>query len=95
MNTDQLVRTTFVLDRVTSDRLTAISARLGVSRSALVRDVLQEPAELMHRWVAGLPAELTQADAVALMGRVEADLGEFLDSKAAQFDLLGVTGGDA
>lgn len=95
MNTDQLVRATFVLDRATSERLSAISARLGVSRSALVRDVLQEPTELMHRWVEGLPDTLTRADAEALMGRVEADLGEFLDSRAAQLDLLGVTGGDA
>ena len=55
MNTDQLARTTFVLDRVTSERLTAIAARMGVSQSALVRDVLQEPVELMHRWVLSLP----------------------------------------
>ena len=59
MNTDLLHRATFVLDRVTAERLTAISARLGVSRSALVRDVLQEPIELMHRWVTALPENPT------------------------------------
>ena len=88
MNTDLLHRATFVLDRVTADRLTAISARLGVSRSALVRDVLQEPIELMHRWVTALPDQPTPEEALALMDRVGADLESWLDSKTAQFDLL-------
>lgn len=96
MNTDLLARTTFVLDRATSDRLTAISRKLGVSRSSLVRDVLQEPVELMHRWVDSMPAEgMTPEAAQALMGSIESDIGEFLDTKAAQLDLLGATGGDA
>lgn len=88
MNTDLLYRATFVLDRVTADRLTAISERLGVSRSALVRDVLQEPVELMHRWVTSLPDQPTPADAHALMDRVGVDLESWLDAKSAQFDLL-------
>lgn len=88
MNTDQLARTTFVLDRVTSDRLSAIARRMGVSRSALVRDVLAEPVELMHRWVTSLPENPTAEDAERLMGSMESDLGGFLDSKSAQFDLL-------
>ena len=88
MNTDLLHRATFVLDRVTAERLTAISARLGVSRSALVRDVLQEPIELMHRWVTALPENPTAAEADELMGRVFSEAEAWLDGKAAQLDLV-------
>lgn len=88
MNTDLLHRATFVLDRVTAERLTAISVRLGVSRSALVRDVLQEPIELMHRWVTELPEQPTPEQALAMMERVGADIEKWLDTKTAQFDLL-------
>jgi predicted transcriptional regulator len=88
MNTDLLHRATFVLDRATADRLTAISARLGVSRSALVRDVLQEPIELMHRWVTALPENPTAAEADELMGRVFSEAEAWLDGKAAQLDLV-------
>lgn len=95
MNTDQLARATFVIDRATSDRLTVIAARMGVSRSALVRDVLAEPVELMHRWVSALPANdaLTPESVAELMGRIESDIGEFIDSKSAQLDLLGEKSG--
>lgn len=89
MNTDLLLRATFVLDRVTAERLTAVSDRLGVSRSALVRDMLGEPVALMHGWVTSLPLEVTPADAQALLGRIESDVEGWLDSKAAQMDLLG------
>ena len=96
MNTDALTRATFVLDRATADRLTAISERMGVSRSALVRDVLAEPIELMHRWVLDLPAAATPADAAAALERISEDVGDWLDSKAAQLDLLrGSTDGNA
>ncbi len=95
MNTDLLARTTFVLDRVTSERLTAVASRMGVSRSALVRDVLAEPVELMHRWVTSFPANATREDVAELMGRIEGDIEHFLDTKSAQLDLLAETGGDA
>lgn len=88
MNTDLLHRATFVLDRVTADRLTAISTRLGVSRSALVRDVLKEPIELMHRWMVALPENPTPEQADALMGQVFSEVEEWLDAKSAQLDLL-------
>ena len=87
MNTDLLHRATFVLDRVTADRLTAISTRLGVSRSALVRDVLKEPIELMHRWMDALPANPTPEQAEAVMGQVATDIETWLDTKASQLDL--------
>lgn len=89
MNTDLLQRATFVLDKPTAERLSAIAARLGVSRSELVRDVLLEPIELMHRWVTALPDKPTHDQVRELMGQVESDVEGWLDSKAAQFDLLG------
>lgn len=96
MNDDLLQRATFVLDKATAERLTAISGRLGVSRSALVRDVLLEPIELMHRWVTALPDRPTQEQVAALMGQVESDVEVWLDSKASQLDLLkGPTNGNA
>lgn len=90
MNTDLLLRATFVLDRVTAERLTAISSRLGLSRSALVRDVLAEPVALMHTWVASLPPDdVTREDVNKLLGRIETDFAGWVDSKSAQLDLLG------
>lgn len=89
MNADLLQRATFVLDKATAERLTAISVRMGVSRSALVRDVLLEPIELMHRWVTALPDQPTHEQVRELMGQVESEVGSWLDSKASQLDLLG------
>lgn len=62
MNTDKLVRSTFVLDRETSDRLTYIARRFGRSRSDLVREVLAEPVAVMESLVRGVPENPTQAD---------------------------------
>ena len=98
MNTDLLDRDTFVIDSATSERLTVIAERMGVSRSALVRDVLAEPVELMHRWVSALPANdaMTPESVAELMGQIETDIGEFIDAKSAQLDLLGEpSGGNA
>ena len=96
MNDDLLQRATFVLDKATAERLTAISGRLGVSRSALVRDVLLEPIELMHRWVTALPHKPTQDQVATLMGQVALDVEVWLDSKSSQLDLLRVpTDGNA
>ena len=88
MNADLLQRATFVLDRATAERLSDISGRLGVSRSALVRDVLLEPIELMHRWMMALPEKPTPDQVQALMGQVESDVETWLDSKSSQLDLL-------
>lgn len=93
MNTDLLQRATFVLDRPTAERLSAISRRLGVSRSELVRDVLSEPIELMHRWLDMLPDGATPDQAKATLAQVAADVETFLDSKSAQLDLLASEGG--
>lgn len=88
MNTDLLQRATFVLDRPTAERLTAIAERLGVSRSELVRDVLGEPIDLMHKWLAMLPPDATPDQARAVLTRVGQDVEQWIDSKSAQLDLL-------
>lgn len=62
MNTDQLARTTFVLDRCTSEQLAYISRRMGVSRSSLVRGVLAEPVAHLAAIVAKVPDNPTEAD---------------------------------
>lgn len=93
MNTDLLQRATFVLDRPTAERLHAIAHRLGVSRSELVRDVLAEPIELMHKWLAMLPEGATPDQARAVLDRVGEDVEAWIDSKTAQLDLLNAEGG--
>ena len=55
MNTDRFVRTTFVLDRETSARLSFIARRVGRSRSELVRELLAEPVVMLQRVAATLP----------------------------------------
>jgi hypothetical protein len=65
-----LARCTFVLDRSTADRLAYVASRMGQSRSQLVRDVLRDPVELMHKMMSGLPEEPTETDLrqMALVG---------------------------
>ncbi len=88
MNTDMLARATFVLDRTTSERLGYISKRMGVSRSSLVREVLEEPIALMAKWVESVPDEPSQDQAEALFGTMHADLEKFLESKQQQLALV-------
>ncbi len=90
MNTDTLARATFVLDRETAERLARISRRMGVSRSALVRDVLLEPVALMAKWVESLPADddaLTPELAGALFETMQLDMAEFIESKGQDLSL--------
>jgi hypothetical protein len=88
MNTDSLARATFVLDRTTSERLGYIARRMGVSRSSLVRDVLQEPIALMAKWVESVPDEPSQDQAEALFGTMHSDLEKFIESKQQQLALV-------
>ena len=62
MNTANLARTTFVLDRATADQLGYLSRRMGVSRSALVREVLAEPIATMAKLVEAVPDQPTPDD---------------------------------
>lgn len=62
MNTANLARTTFVLDRATAEQLAYLSRRMGVSRSALVREVLAEPVATMAKLVESVPDQPTDAD---------------------------------
>ena len=70
MNADNLARCTFVLDRTTAERLSYVASRMGQSRSQLVRDVLREPVDLMHRMMVVLPEQPTDVDLrqMALIG---------------------------
>ena len=89
MNTDKLARTTFVLLKETSEQLDFISRRMGVSRSVLVRDVLQEPVALMAGWVQRIPEDrpVTAAEASELQGVLQRDLVEFIDRHKAAGEL--------
>lgn len=86
MNTDKLVRTTFVLDRETSERLDYISRRMGVSRSELVRHTLAEPIAMMDRWMRSVPVDrpITSDDAVELGETMQQDLIEFIERKSGE-----------
>lgn len=83
MNTDELVRATFVLRRDTGAQLAYIASRMGVSRSEVVRDVLAEPVALMAKWFAATPEEPTSADAERIQSVVQGDLVEFIERRAA------------
>lgn len=86
MNTDKLVRTTFVLDRETSSRLDYIARRMGVSRSTLVRDTLAEPIALMERWMRSVPEDkpITADTAEQLGETMQQDLVAFIERKSAE-----------
>lgn len=74
MNTDKLARATFVLHRETADELGYVARRMGVSRSALARDVLTEPVAMMARWMREVPANMTAEDARHLHDRMQGDI---------------------
>lgn len=62
MNSQKLVRTTFVLSRETHAQLEYLSSRTGFSRSYIVRDFLTGPVLYMARWASTLPANATEED---------------------------------
>lgn len=81
MNKDKLARTTFVLDRSTSESLSRVARRMGVSRSALVREVLTEPVEMMAKWVDDLPDEINGNSASRAVSDMTIDLIKYIDKK--------------
>ena len=70
MNTDNLARCTFVLDRTTAHQLAYLSRRFGRSRSDLVRDMLKEPVHALASMVERVPDDPTPDDLrqLALLG---------------------------
>lgn len=62
MNAEALARSTFVLNRSTAEQLSYISRRMGVSRSALVREVLTAPVEQLASMVRQVPDNPTPQD---------------------------------
>ena len=89
MNTDQLARATFVLDRATFEQLGFISRRMKVSRSELVRDVLAEPVALMAKWVQSVPEHPTDDDKDRIGETVQLDMVEFIERKVAELQQAG------
>lgn len=85
MNTSKLARATFVLDRETSEQLTYVADRMGVSRSALARDVLAEPVAMMAKWVRSVPANVTPSDLERIGVEMQGDFAAFLDAHVADF----------
>lgn len=55
MNTDNLARCTFVLDRSTARHLAYLSRRFQRSRSDIVRELLKAPVETMAELVQRVP----------------------------------------
>ena len=62
MNTDNLARCTFVLDRTTAHHLAYLSRRFQRSRSDIVRELLKEPVETMAELVQRVPDDPSPED---------------------------------
>lgn len=62
MNTETLARATFVLDKSTAEDLSYLSARMGQSRSELVREVLGPAVSEMAALMRAIPENPTPAD---------------------------------
>lgn len=62
MNSETLARATFVLDKSTAEDLSYLSARMGQSRSELVREVLGPAVSEMAALLRSLPENPTPAD---------------------------------
>lgn len=87
MNTDLLARATFVVDRSTHEELGIISGRLGISRSALVRNILFEPVSMMAKWFDSVPpdtAMLSGEEVTVLHDRMQLDLIDFIERAVAE-----------
>lgn len=62
MNTDNLARCTFVLDRTTAHHLAYLSRRFQRSRSDIVRELLKDPIETMAELVQRVPDDPSPED---------------------------------
>ena len=62
MNTDNLARCTFVLDRTTAHHLAYLSRRFQRSRSDIVRELLKDPVETMAELVQRVPDDPSPED---------------------------------
>ncbi len=59
MNTDNLARCTFVLDRTTAHQLSYLSRRFRRSRSDIVRELLKDSVDTMAKLVQQVPDQPT------------------------------------
>lgn len=77
-NKRKLERISFTLPPALLSDLAAISERIGVSRSAIVADLLTGPAHDMRELLEAIPPAPTQADLLRLRGKSEALIEERL-----------------
>lgn len=82
MNTEKLARATFVLERETAEELRYVADRMGVSRSALAREVLTEPVAMMARWMRSVPRDASPEDLERLTGTMTRDMGSLMGRNA-------------
>ena len=87
MNTENLARTTFVLDRSTSEDLAYLSSRMGRSRSSLVREILSPTIADLASLIRQVPESPTESD---LEGFRRAGLDLMGDAYSAGLQVLGV-----
>lgn len=62
------------MERETAEQLGFMAERMGVSRSALVRDIVTEPVAIMAEWVRSVPDDLTPAKLQRLHDRMTRDV---------------------
>lgn len=62
MNTETLTRATFVLDKSTAQDLSYLSARMGQSRSELVRELLRPAVSELAALMRSIPDKPTADD---------------------------------
>jgi predicted DNA-binding protein len=86
MNTAKLSRATFVLGRETHEELAFMARRMGVTRSSLVRELLEEPVALMAKWMREVPAEVRPEDVARLERMVGHDVTELLERKTRDLE---------
>lgn len=76
----KMVRTSFTLPPDVNDDLSYVAKRLGVTRSALVTDLLREALGIVTPSLRGLPEEPTERDVLRYRGESERVIDERLES---------------
>ena len=85
MNTDNLARCTFVLDRTTAHHLAYLSRRFQRSRSDIVRELLKDPIETMAELVQRVPDDPSPEDLRQLVLHGLETVEQFADDARATF----------
>jgi hypothetical protein len=81
-------RTSFTLPHEVRSDLTFLSSRLGVSRSSLLAELLQEPLHNLRELVEAIPPSPTPADLLRFKGASESVIRQRIDSLKGMTDDL-------